>query len=211
MLAFLTTDVAIAPDRLQRALSEVNADTFNAITVDGECSTNDAVALLASGASGVTIGADEHPAFVEALREVALALALDIVRNGEGATKLITVRVSGAASPDDARRAARAIANSLLVKTAVHGGDPNWGRLVAVAGRANVAFELSRARVSIGPVVLFAQGRPHDERAPQAADYLRRHDVELSVDLGAGGRHGATMWTCDLSAEYVRINAEYRT
>ncbi|MGE3842446.1 MAG: bifunctional glutamate N-acetyltransferase/amino-acid acetyltransferase ArgJ [Vicinamibacterales bacterium] len=210
MLGFLTTDVRIAPALLQQALREVTELTFNAITVDGECSTNDCVFLMASGASGVEIGESEYGVFAEALHAVAQALALDIVRGGEGATKLITIRVTGALSDSDARRAARAIGNSLLVKTAVHGGDPNWGRLVAVAGRAGVAFDLSRARVTIGPVVLFANGRPHDERASEAASYLERNDVELSVDLGSGGRT-ATMWTCDLSADYVRINAEYRT
>ena len=109
-----------------------------------------------------------------------------------------------------ARRAAKAIANSLLVKTAIHGGDPNWGRLIAVAGRANVAFELSRAAVVIGSTVLFKNGRPHDELAPQAAQYLKGKDISVSVDLGAGNAT-STVWTCDLSAEYVRINADYRT
>jgi glutamate N-acetyltransferase/amino-acid N-acetyltransferase len=211
LLAFLTTDAAVSPDLLRRALIEVTGQTFNAISVDGECSTNDSVFLLASGASGVAIDAASLESFIEALREVSLALALDIVRGGEGATKLVTVRVTGAGSESDARRAARAIANSLLVKTAVHGGDPNWGRLIAVSGRSGAAFELSRARVSIGDVVLFADGRPHDDRASQAADRLRGDEVELAVDLGTGGSHSATVWTCDLSAEYVRINAEYRT
>lgn len=211
MLAFVTTDVDVDPATLHRALTEVANETFNAITVDGECSTNDSLLLLASGASGVTVDEDFYPHFVEALHAVCLALALAIVRGGEGATKLVTVRVTGGASYEDARRAARAIANSLLVKTAVHGGDPNWGRLVAVAGRSGVAFDLARARVQIGDVVLFAGGRPFDERAPEAADYLRGETIVLTVDLGTGGPHSATMWTCDLSAEYVKINAEYRT
>ncbi len=132
------------------------------------------------------------------------------MRGGEGATKLITVTVTGAASSDEARRAAKAIANSPLVKTAVHGGDPNWGRLIAVAGRAGVAFELSRAAVVIGTTVLFKDGRPHDEAAPEAAAYLKHADILISVDLGVGAG-ASTVWTCDLSAEYVRINAEYRT
>jgi glutamate N-acetyltransferase/amino-acid N-acetyltransferase len=211
MLAFVTTDADVAPAMLRRALKEVADETFNAITVDGECSTNDALLLLASGASGVTVDDEFYPHFVEALHAVCLPLALAIVRGGEGATKLVTVRVTGAASYDDARRAARAIANSLLVKTAVHGGDPNWGRLVAVAGRAGVGFDLARARVQIGEVVLLAGGRPFDERAPKAAEHLQGSDIVLTVDLGTGGPHAATMWTCDLSAEYVKINAEYRT
>lgn len=210
MLAFVTTDAAIEPVLLGQALREVVEDTFNAITVDGECSTNDTVMLLANGRSGATIDRSTYAEFVRGLRAVCLELALGIVRGGEGATKLVTVRVTGAASDDDARRAAKAIANSPLVKTAIHGGDPNWGRLIAVAGRAGVAFELSRATVTIGSVVLFENGRPHDECAPEAAEYLKRADVDVSVGLGAGSAD-ATVWTCDLSAEYVRINAEYRT
>jgi glutamate N-acetyltransferase/amino-acid N-acetyltransferase len=211
MLAFLTTDAAVAAHLLQRALADACDDTFNAITVDGECSTNDSVFALASGASGVTIDEASYEAFVEAMREVCLDLALGIVRGGEGATKLVTVRVSGAASYADARRAAKAIGNSPLVKTAVHGGDPNWGRLVAVAGRSGAAFDLSHAAVTVGPVVLFSDGRPFDERAADAAAHLRGTDIHLAVDLGTGGDFEATVFTCDLSAEYVRINAEYRT
>ncbi|HVB38353.1 MAG TPA: bifunctional glutamate N-acetyltransferase/amino-acid acetyltransferase ArgJ, partial [Vicinamibacterales bacterium] len=211
MLAFVTTDARVAPAMLQRALKEVVDVTFNAITVDGECSTNDCALLLAGGASGVAIDEAHYGAFVAGLRAVCERLALDIVRGGEGATKLVTVRVTGAASADDARTAAKAIANSLLCKTAIHGGDPNWGRFIAVAGRAGVAFTLERAAVAIGPVVLFSDGRPHDERAPEAAARLRERDIDVTIDLGAGGTGEATVWTCDLSADYVRINAEYRT
>ncbi len=210
MLGFVTTDAAVPRPLLDRALREVVDDTFNAITVDGDSSTNDTVMLLANGASGATVTEASYAAFTEALRTVCRTLAIGIVRGGEGATKLVTVTVTGGATKADAKKAAKAIANSLLVKTAIHGGDPNWGRLIAVAGRAGVAFEASRARVTIGPIVLFDQGRPHDEAAPQAAEYLTRRDVEVGVHLGAG-EAAATVWTCDLSAEYVRINAEYRT
>jgi len=210
MLAFVTTDAAVPEAVLRRALVEVVDDTFNAITVDGDTSTNDAMILLANGASGVTIGDAEYAPFVQALRAVCLELALDIVRGGEGATKLVTVTVSGAASSRDARTTAMAIANSLLVKTAIHGGDPNWGRLIAVAGRAGVAFDPQRAKVTIGSIVLFENGRPYDDRAPQAAEYLKAADVAVGVDLGVGTA-ASTVWTCDLSAEYVKINAEYRT
>jgi len=210
MLAFLTTDAAMPPALLDAALRDAVATTFNAITVDGECSTNDSVMLLANGASGATIEEESLASFTAALRTVCLDLALAIVRGGEGATKLVAVTVTGALTSEDAVRAAKAIANSPLVKTAVHGGDPNWGRLIAVAGRAGVAFDLSRASVAIGPTVLFEHGRPHDDRAATAAEYLQGVDLALSVDLGTGSAH-ATVWTCDLSAEYVRINAEYRT
>ena len=140
MLGVLTCDAAVSPALLQRVLSEVTEHTFNAITVDGECSTNDCVALLANGASGVTIGEADLPLLSDALYEVCKFLSTEIVRGGEGATKLVTVQVTGARSYDEAKQAARAIANSLLVKTAIHGGDPNWGRLVAVAGRAGVGL-----------------------------------------------------------------------
>lgn len=210
MLAFLTTDAAVPGPLLERALHEVVDETFNAITVDGECSTNDCVMLLANGASDVAIDESGYSAFTDALRAVCLRLALGIVRGGEGATKLVTVTVTGAASTSEARRAAKAIANSPLVKTAIHGGDPNWGRLIAVAGRAGVEFELTRARVTIGPIVLFEAGRPYDEAAPEAARYLKNDDISVGVDLGVGSA-SSSVWTCDLSAEYVRINADYRT
>jgi glutamate N-acetyltransferase/amino-acid N-acetyltransferase len=210
MLGFITTDAAVPQPLLDRALRDAVNDTFNAITVDGECSTNDTVMLLANGASGATVGAGQYDTFVGALRAVCLELALGIVRGGEGATKLVTVTVTGAASAEDARRAAKAIANSPLVKTAIHGGDPNWGRLIAVAGRAGVAFELERAAVTIGSTVLFEAGKPHDDNAPRAAEYLKGKEIAVAVDLGAG-RATSTVWTCDLSAEYIRINADYRT
>ena len=211
MLGFLTTDARVEPALLQRALKEAVDDTFNAISVDGECSTNDCVFLLANGASGILLGEEEYPTLVAALRQVCEPLAIDIVRGGEGATKLITIRVKGAPTRDDARTTARAIANSPLVKTAVHGGDPNWGRLVAVAGRATRTLVLDRAKVRIGPVELFSHGSPHDERAGEAAEYLRGKDITLEVDLGTGGAGEALMWSCDLTADYVRINADYRT
>ena len=210
MLAFVTTDAAAPQPLLARALGEAVDDTFNAITVDGECSTNDCVMLLANGASGAVVDETSYGAFVAGLKAVCRELALGIVRGGEGATKLVTVTVTGGASTAEARRAAKAIANSPLVKTAIHGGDPNWGRLIAVAGRAGVAFELERAAVMIGSIVLFKNGKPYDDAAPQAAGYLRGKDVAVSVDLGAGTA-SSTVWTCDLSAEYVRINADYRT
>jgi glutamate N-acetyltransferase/amino-acid N-acetyltransferase len=211
MLAFVTCDARVEPAVLRQAITEVTADTFNAITVDGECSTNDSVFAMANGHSGVEIDAELYPVLVAGLRAVCRHLAIEIIRGGEGATKLVTVHVTGARQLADARRAARTIANSPLVKTAVHGGDPNWGRLVSAAGRAGVPFILERAAVAIGPVVLFRDGQPHDEAAPAAARYLEGRDVTLRVDLGTGGTHEATMWTCDFSVEYVRINADYRT
>jgi glutamate N-acetyltransferase / amino-acid N-acetyltransferase len=211
MLGFLTCDAQVEPAVLRRALTAVTRDTFNAITVDGECSTNDTVFAMANGASGVVIDAALYPALEAGLRAVSKALAIGIVRGGEGATKLVSVRAVGATEWAHAERAARTIANSLLVKTAIHGGDPNWGRLVAAAGRSGVPFELTRAAVRIGGIVLFQDGQPHDENAVKAASYLAGKDIDIEVDLGTGGAEQATIWTCDLSAEYVRINADYRT
>jgi glutamate N-acetyltransferase/amino-acid N-acetyltransferase len=210
MLGFVTTDAAVPQHLLDRALREAVNDTFNAITVDGECSTNDCVMLLANGASGVDVDELSYAAFLAALTAVCKELALGIVRGGEGATKLVTVNVTNAANAAEARTCAKAIANSPLVKTAIHGGDPNWGRLIAVAGRARVAFDLQRASVTIGTIVLFKDGKPYDEAASQAAEYLKGKDLTVTVGLGAGDAT-STVWTCDFSAEYVRINADYRT
>jgi glutamate N-acetyltransferase/amino-acid N-acetyltransferase len=211
MLAFMTTDAKVEPALLDRALREVAGRTFNAITVDGECSTNDMLVALASGASDATIGEAEYPALVTGLEAVARTLALAIVRGGEGATKLVEIHVTGAASNEDAMRAAKTMANSPLVKTAVHGADPNWGRLVAASGRSGARFLIDRALVEVGEVLLFQNGQPYDDNAPAAAKLLERDEIEIHVDLGTGGAGEATVWTCDLSAEYVRINGEYRT
>jgi glutamate N-acetyltransferase/amino-acid N-acetyltransferase len=210
MLGFVTTDVAMPQALLDRALREAVDTSFNAITVDGDSSTNDCVLLLANGASGVAIDEASYATFLEALTAVCRELAIAIVRGGEGATKLVTVNVTGAASSTEARKAAKVIANSLLVKTAIHGGDPNWGRLICAAGRAGVAFDAARAAVTIGSLVLFKDGQPHDDLAPRAAEYLKGTDLTVGVDLGSGSA-SSTVWTCDLSAEYVRINADYRT
>ena len=211
MLGFLTTDAEVPPALLQRALAESARDTFNAITVDGETSTNDCVFLLASGASGVAIDEDGYPALLEGLLAVSRELAIGIVRGGEGATKLVTVTVRDARTIADAQRVAKTIANSPLVKTAIHGADPNWGRIVAAAGRAGVQFDVNRATVHVGGILLFESGLPHDEAAPQAEIHLQQPEIVIDVALGTGGGRNATVWTCDLSAEYVKINGEYRT
>jgi glutamate N-acetyltransferase/amino-acid N-acetyltransferase len=211
MLGFLTTDAQVPPALLRRALEESARDTFNAITVDGECSTNDCVFALASGASGVSVDEAGYADLLEGFLAVSRELAIGIVRGGEGATKLIAVTVRDAGSRADARQVARTIANSPLVKTAVHGADPNWGRIVAAAGRSGVVFDVGQATVRVGGVLLFENGLPHDDAAPQAAEHMKGTDVVIEVDLGSGGGAAATIWTCDLSAEYVRINGEYRT
>jgi glutamate N-acetyltransferase/amino-acid N-acetyltransferase len=211
MLGFLTTDAQVSPALLRRALIESARDTFNAITVDGECSTNDTLCAMASGTSGVAIDEEYYPFLLEALTTVSRELAVGIVRGGEGATKLITVTVHDARTSDEARQVARTIANSPLVKTAVHGADPNWGRILSSAGRSGVWFDVDRATVRVGGVLLFEQGLPHDDAAPAAAEHLQTADVRIDVSLGSGSGASATIWGCDLSAEYVRINGEYRT
>jgi glutamate N-acetyltransferase/amino-acid N-acetyltransferase len=210
MLGFLTTDASVSPSMLRQALETSARDTFNAITVDGECSTNDCLFALASGASGVTIEGGSYPALLEGFLAVSRDLALGIVRGGEGATKLIAVTVTNARTMQAARQVARTIANSPLVKTAVHGADPNWGRIVAAAGRSGVAFDVDHATVHVGGILLFENGLPHDHAASQAAEHLKGDTVQIDVSLGSGAE-SATIWTCDLTAEYVRINGEYRT
>jgi glutamate N-acetyltransferase/amino-acid N-acetyltransferase len=211
MLGFITTDAAVPPGLLRRALEDSARRTFNAITVDGECSTNDCVFAMASGAAEVPVDEDLYPVLRAAFYEVSRELAMGIVRGGEGATKLITINVTHAATEADAMRVAKTIANSPLVKTAVHGADPNWGRIVAAAGRAGVLFDVVRATVHVGGTLLFEHGLPHDDAAPIAAEHLKGAEVRIDVDLGTAGNADATVWTCDLSAEYVRINGEYRT
>ena len=211
MLGFLTTDAQVPPALLRRALVESARDTFNAITVDGETSTNDCVFLMASGASGVAIDEEGYPALLEGLLAVSRELAVGIVRGGEGATKLVTVNVTDARTIEDAQRVAKTIANSPLVKTAIHGADPNWGRIVAAAGRSGVRFDVNRATVHVGGILLFENGLPHDDAAPEAETHLQGAEIRIDVALGTGGGRHATVWTCDLSAEYVRINGEYRT
>ena len=210
MIGLLTTDAQVSPAILRKALGASARDTFNAITVDGECSTNDTLFALASGASGVAIDEETYPALLDGLLAVSEELAVAIVRGGEGATKLVAITVGGAGTIDEARQVARTIANSPLVKTAVHGADPNWGRIVAAAGRSGVAFDINALSVHVGGTVLFENGRPHDDLAPVAAQHLKGKTIQIDVSLGSGPA-SATVWTCDLSAEYVRINGEYRT
>ena len=212
MLGFVTTDAKVEPALLQRALEgrrrrHVQRDQRRRRVLDQRLR----VRARRTAPAASRCGDDDFRPLVAALRTVCEPLAIAIVRGGEGATKLITIRVDRRADAADAKATARAIANSPLVKTAVHGGDPNWGRLVAVAGRATQTLVLDRARIRIGRVELFSDGAPHDERAPDAAEYLQGKDIDIEVDLGTGGTGEARMWSCDLSADYVRINADYRT
>jgi len=209
MLAFVTTDAAVPPETLRQVLRSGVGRTFNRITVDGDTSTNDTVIALASGASGARVGPGRSglAEFEEALHAVLADLALQIVRDGEGATKLVQVCVGGAASEQEAERAARAVAESQLVKCALYGADPNWGRIVCAVGYSGVAVEPQRVRVRIGHTCVFDNGIPTGR---DASGELAKGSVTVEIDLGAGKARG-TVWTCDLSEQYVRINSAYHT
>jgi glutamate N-acetyltransferase / amino-acid N-acetyltransferase len=210
MLAFLTTDAPIQPTPLRTLLREVVDRTFNQVTVDGDPSTNDTVLLLASGAEGGrTLSGAGLDAFGEGLEAVCRSLAEQIAADGEGANHRIDVTVRGARSDREARLVARTVAGSNLVKSAVHGADPNWGRIAAAAGRSGAALDPDLLSVRIGPITVY-DGAPvdFDERAASRA--LRGRVVGIGLDLGLGKGAGRA-WGCDLSAEYVAINSEYRT
>jgi glutamate N-acetyltransferase/amino-acid N-acetyltransferase len=213
MLAFFTTDAAVEAALLRRALVEAVGGSLNRITVDGDTSTNDCALVLASGASRAPSIEREGPAFDAfrgALAEAARRLAELLVRDGEGVTRLAEVRVEGARTAGDADRVARTVAESPLVKTALHGGDPNWGRVLAAVGRSGVALDASRVSIWIGDVHVAEAGaaRAYDESA--AADAMREDPVRLRVRLGEGEATG-WIWTSDFSHGYVDINAHYRS
>lgn len=215
MLSFLVTDAPVAPGFLRRALREAADATFNRVSVDGESSTSDMVLLLANGvAGGAPLRGPGSPGarvFREGLHAVCEELAQALARDGEGATKLVTVRVEGARSAAAAERAARRIANSMLVKTALFGGDANWGRILQTIGAGRAVLRLERTEIALGGVTVFRHGRSAGPGARRrAAARLARDEVEIVVKLGAG-RGKARVWTCDLSTDYVRINAEYTT
>jgi glutamate N-acetyltransferase / amino-acid N-acetyltransferase len=215
MLGYIFTDADIAPAFLQEALERANAATFSCITVDGDTSTSDTVMVFATAKAGnARIDSWDSPgadAFAAALADVCRNLAQLVVRDGEGAQKFITIRVSGAASDDSARRVGLAIANSPLVKTAIAGADANWGRVVMAVGKAGEPADRDRLSIAFGGVWAARDGLPVDgyDEAPVAA-HLKGEDIDIAVDLGLGeGR--ATVWTCDLTHGYIAINADYRS
>lgn len=215
MLCYLTTDAAATPAFLQATLRELVQDSFNSITVDGDTSTNDSVIALANGLAGnATLGAgasaEDERKFKAALSAVMTYLAKEIARDGEGATKLIEVWIRGAITKEDARLAARTVALSSLTKAAVFGGDPNWGRVLAAAGRSGAKFDPEKADVYFENVPLMLAGvpQPFDKAAAQQA--LKGPTVYITVDLHAG-EEDAVAWGCDLTQEYVIINSEYET
>jgi glutamate N-acetyltransferase/amino-acid N-acetyltransferase len=210
MLSFLTTDAAVEKSLLQRALQECVERSFNSVTVDGDTSTNDTCIVLANGVSGVEIGQNEYSQFVELLQSVCVELAKKVARDGEGATKLVTVEVSGAQTPRDAKQIAMTVANSPLVKTAIFGKDPNWGRLAMAAGRAGVAFDAAKLRIQLGDVEVLCDGEPSNFDLQQAEAAMQTTDLTIRLQLGEGNASWRA-WTCDFSYDYVRINAEYHT
>ena len=215
MLAFVVTDAAIAPAALKTLVQLYTRTTFNAVTVDGDRSTNDTLLLFATGQSGaarVARAGDHRLAdFREKLEAVLLDLALQLVRDGEGASKFIKITVTGAQSAASARKIARTVADSPLVKTAFAGEDANWGRIVMAVGRADEPVNRDRMSVRFGPLWAARDGAvsPDYSEAKMSA-YMKRQELELTVDVGVG-RGSATVWTCDLTKEYVAINADYRS
>jgi glutamate N-acetyltransferase/amino-acid N-acetyltransferase len=216
MLAFLGTDLAVAPALLQQVLEQAVQDSFNAISVDGDTSTNDACVLLASGAAPVPVLTDPQApaarALAAAVAEVCLDLATALVRDGEGATKLVSVEVAAARDREEARRVGYTIAHSPLVKTALFAADPNWGRILAAVGRAGIAdLDIRRVRIYLDQVCIVRDGGRAPEYTEQAGhEVLARDRYRIRVELGRGTA-SARILTCDLSYDYVRINAEYRT
>jgi glutamate N-acetyltransferase/amino-acid N-acetyltransferase len=212
MLAFFTTDVAIEAGLLQAALREAVGDSLNRITVDGDTSTNDTAVILASGASApLAPGGADHDAFRAALRQAARELAGLIVRDGEGASRVAEVRVEGARSSGDADRIARTVAESPLVKTALYGGDPNWGRILAAAGRAGVAFDAAGLDIWLGDVHVASGGAAlaYDESRAKAA-LVEADPIRIRLRLREGSAEG-WMWTCDMTHGYIDVNAHYRS
>lgn len=214
LLVFIATDAAVDEALLQPILTAAVADSFNSITVDGDTSTNDSCILLATGQSGAVVNeaGEEHARFAAAVREVCIDLAQAIVRDGEGATKFISLQIEGGRDEAECRQVAYTIAHSPLVKTAFFASDPNWGRILAAVGRAGLAdLDLEQVRIFLDEVcIVSGGGRADDYTEERGQEVMRRSDITIRVELGRG-EAVARIWTTDLSFDYVRINAEYRT
>lgn len=213
MLAFITTDAAIDKNIFQSLLKETSDKTFNRIIVDGDTSTNDMVVALANGQSGIEPllpGTDEYEIFSQNLYEVLKKLSIDIVRDGEGATKLIEIRVEGALSDEDAYVAAKSVALSPLVKTAIHGEDANWGRIIAAVGYSGIEFNPDNFEIFINGIQLLKKNYIVTMQASEANKLLKPNEIILLIKLNEGNGV-STCWTCDFSEEYVKINGSYRS
>jgi len=211
MLCFVVTDAEVSPADLRSSLSRATQRSFNCVTVDGDMSTNDTIIVMANGAAGNgPLAGDDLAAFDEALEQVCISLARQVARDGEGATKLITIRVGGAPSEEAGRTVGLSVANSNLVKTAVFGRDPNWGRILCAMGYAGVDFDPEKATVSMAGIPIYADGAGLEYDHDAAVEALGAEDVQIDIDLAAGDAE-AVIYTCDLTYDYVRINAEYTT
>lgn len=213
MLAFVTTDAAIENETFQKVLKDVCDKTFNRIVVDGDTSTNDMVIALANGESGIEnikLGSNECKLFSENLYSVLKKLSIDIVLDGEGATKLVEINVEGALSDKDAEKAARTVALSPLVKTAIHGEDANWGRILAAVGYSGIEFNPDKFEIIINGTPILKQNYTVTLPIAEANQTLKSKEINLVLKLNGGNGH-ATVWTCDFSEEYVKINGSYRT
>ncbi|MFK5914791.1 MAG: bifunctional glutamate N-acetyltransferase/amino-acid acetyltransferase ArgJ [Woeseiaceae bacterium] len=214
MLAYIATDAKIEKKLLQKCLMNAVNQSFNRITVDGDTSTNDSAILMATGKSGAELitDSDDMNKFQKALVEVCESVAKDMIRDGEGATKLITVSVTGCVSQDEAKDVAYTVAHSPLVKTAFFACDPNWGRILAAVGRAGIiAFDLSKVNIALNEVYIVRDGeKASDYTEEQGQSVMNLSDITIHIDLGRG-EISTKVWTCDFSYDYVRINAEYRT
>ena len=210
MLVYIFTDAKIEQSVLQHMISSITAQTFNCITVDSDTSTSDTLLAVATGASGIAI-AEADKEFSDALNSVMLELAHLVVRDGEGASKFVEINVSGAANDADAKTHAMAIANSPLIKTAIAGEDPNWGRVVMAIGKSGAAADRDSLSISFGDILVAKEGWVADDyREEDGANYMKNDQIVLNVDVGIGGGE-ATVWTCDLTHGYIEINADYRS
>ncbi|MFJ7745700.1 bifunctional ornithine acetyltransferase/N-acetylglutamate synthase [Peribacillus sp. NPDC097295] len=213
MLGFITTDAVIEAASLQEALSAITNDTFNQITVDGDCSTNDMVLVLANGEAGNASLSNAHPewpVFLQLLKQTSESLAKQIAKDGEGATKLIEVNVHGMEAKQDAQMMAKTIVGSNLVKTAAFGSDANWGRIIAAMGRSGVNFQPTQATIAFGEIVVLKDGEPVQFSEEEAKAYLENENITINVFLQDGNESG-TAWGCDLTYDYVKINGSYRS
>ena len=210
MLVYIFTDAKIEQSVLQHMISSITAQTFNSITVDSDTSTSDTLLAVATGASGIAI-AEADKEFSDALNSVMLELAHLVVRDGEGATKFVEINVSGAANDADAKTHAMAIANSPLIKTAIAGEDPNWGRVVMAIGKSGAAADRDSLSISFGDILVAKEGWVADDyREEDGANYMKNDHIVLNVDVGIGDGE-STVWTCDLTHGYIEINADYRS
>lgn len=213
MLAFITTDAKISSNHLYDALRIVTDNTFNQITVDGDTSTNDMVLVMANGLAENEELTPDHPdwgIFIQLLSKTCEDLAKKIAQDGEGATKLVEVQVNGAMSKEDGRKIAKQIVGSNLVKTAIFGADANWGRIICAIGQTNAKVDIDKVNISIGPIKMLENSTPVPFSEEEATKYLENPFIQIFVDLQIGSETGKA-WGCDLSYDYVKINASYRT